>query len=539
MKKMMTVLIALALGVSASNGFADPIQITQTPPVTPPAIENKGVEPDLDELLNKALEDLNKAQPGAKPGGQPGFNLFGLPGGHPEMKLRPEDYQLEFMLQWQNVMQSYWEAEKLGTVIELGKKYNGKVRNQEQLDTALAELATAVNDRWTSYQSGKQMLDVMAAIKEGKRDPGLYLIRDAKGNFKVDFIKFQSPAYNSRLRRGDSVTKLNGESIKGLTDAQVDSKMLTKVGESVKVTYVEDGKEKEETIVMSVTKKDQLDVRLVNGNVGYIRIPSLSDEDISMEVLVGLMMLEEDHGAKSVKGLVLDLRSNPGGIVQSTITLASVFAGSGPVSHVSTRKGLTVQKTTYEVRELPSFATKDMPAEAKEFVNLLKKKPMVILVDECTMSAAELLTGALKDNGRAVVVGNTTFGKGQVLFEEEVLGGGSFTITSGRYFTPKGTDVTDTGISPHVQATRPRGSDKDGQLETALAELQKLIDGTTTVAQFDDGKPAIANGVPTPAVLKADSSSSTNWALVTTVGVFAFLAGGAVIFFFTRRQSAK
>ncbi len=546
MKRLATALVMVVLyfGLDGRT-YAGMMQVppaTPAPvPAQPPVVPDPEI--DLDRLLDKAIEQLNDKKEGdtkpsdKKPGLPPGIPLFGLPDGHPDLKLTPEDFEEEFLMQWENVVQNFADVEKLQIVMDLPQKYHGKIRNQEELDKALSEMATSLKDRWTSYRSNARLVELMAAIKEGKRDPGLYLSTDSKGNHKIDFLKMGSPAYKSGLRRGDVVTKVNGESIKGQTDDQVGSKLLTKLGEELKVTYLDGGKEVEETILMKAGKKDAVDVRLLNGNIAYIRIPSLDDRDMAGKVLVGLMMLDESVGSAKIQGLLVDLRSNPGGSVQGTVSLASVFAGAGPVTHVTTREGLTLRKTTYEVKDVPSFLQKEMPAEEGAFLDLLKKKPMVVLVDECTMSAAELLTGALKDNGRAVVVGVTTFGKGQVLNSHEVLGGGTFSITVGGYSTPKGTDVTEVGITPHVEVKRPRGSTEDNQLEAALTEVQKLIDGKTTVAQFqtDDAVAHQAAVAQKAAGVRATNDSNLVLYFLGT-GAICMVLGGLLVFIFVRRS---
>jgi carboxyl-terminal processing protease len=213
--------------------------------------------------------------------------------------------------------------------------------------------------------------------------------------------------------------------------------------------------------------------------VGYIRLKQFN-ANATKDMRLALQDLE----AKGVQGYVLDLRSNPGGLLMASVEIARQWLNEGTIVSTKTRNGIT------DVRRATGRALTD--------------KPLVVLVNEGSASASEILSGALQDNRRAVLVGQKTFGKGLVQSVRGLSDGSGMTVTIAKYLTPSGRDIHKHGINPDVQAKMSEleaqrlrledlGTKKDSQYRVAESTLVKKLQTASTASLEKAYKPGTAN----------------------------------------------
>lgn len=276
-----------------------------------------------------------------------------------------------------------------------------------------------------------------------------------------------SPAYRAGLRAGDSILSIDGSSVQGKNASDLVKLMRGPAGTTVRITVRRPG---QENILRFAMARQVIEVSSVlgadlNGQVAYLRIKQFQSKTPS-ELLEAIAGLRADMGG--IAGVVLDLRNNPGGLVAAASAVADEFLKGGTV--YSTRhRGQVVE----EVRAGGSGALQD--------------QPMVVLVNEFSASASELLAGALQDHQRASIVGARTFGKGSVQSIIDLPGGGGLRLTTMRYYTPGGRAIQVAGITPDLLV--------DSDLSSST--------GVTVVREHD-----LENHLPSENELEARSASN-------------------------------
>jgi carboxyl-terminal processing protease len=239
-----------------------------------------------------------------------------------------------------------------------------------------------------------------------------------------------TPAWRAGVKSGDRIVKINGESTKGLSLVEAVSKMRGKKGRAVSLTLAREGKHKPIEVKL---KRETIKIRSVKSerladDYGYIRLASFN-EDAGRDVRHALEKLEKK---KKLKGLVFDLRMNPGGLLDQAVDVASVFMDEGVV--VSTIGRDPHQKEVRVAKK--GWARKDLP--------------VAVLVNSGTASASEIVAGALQDSHRAVIMGQPTFGKGSVQTVVDLGNNLGLKLTIARYYTPSGRSIQEKGIQPDI-----------------------------------------------------------------------------------------
>lgn len=289
---------------------------------------------------------------------------------------------------------------------------------------AAQEVVSRSGDRWgTVYDQGEY-----AAFAEGLdgrwTGVGLWAERGPGGMIEVDKVQPDSPAARAGLRAGDRLLSVDGRAVTGLAVNDVISLLRGEEGTPVVLNLSRGGSDLTETVRREQLRTEPVTVRRLPGGITVIKVASFtrgSGERVRAAVR------EAPAGA----GVMLDLRGNPGGLVAEAVTAASAFLDGGLVA-------------TYDVRgeERALYAPPGGDTA----------RPLVALVDGGTMSAAELLTGALQDRGRAVAVGSRTFGKGSVQMPTALPDGSVAELTVGTYRTPAGRSLDGGGITPDLAA---------------------------------------------------------------------------------------
>ena len=241
-----------------------------------------------------------------------------------------------------------------------------------------------------------------------------------------------TPAAEAGLRAGDYITHIDGESVIGLSLSDAVTKMRGPVGSEIEITVSRDGRE--EPFDVAITR-DIIKIRAVRGrlegNAGILRITAFNEQTTD-NLESAIETIREEAGERGLKGYVIDLRNNPGGLLSEAISVADAFLEEGEI--VSTR-GRTLEEADRRNAR---------PGD------LTEGKPIVVLINEGSASASEIVAGALQDHRRAILVGAKSFGKGSVQTVMRLGDKGAMKLTTARYYTPSGRSIQALGIEPDI-----------------------------------------------------------------------------------------
>ncbi|MGW1723257.1 S41 family peptidase [Streptomyces sp. NPDC002306] len=301
-------------------------------------------------------------------------------------------------------------------------------------------------DRWAAVYSQGEYEEFEAALDGQYTGVGLWARRERDGRIEVTKVASGSPAATAGIREGDRLRSVDGAKVDGRPVTEVVSLLRGDATEAAAGTAVTLGLERgthawTRTLRRATLSTDSVTVQKLAGGVTVIRVAAFT-KGVGDDVRTAVRQ------APAGAGIILDLRGNSGGLVGEAVTAASAFLDGGLVA-------------TYDVDGAQRVLHADPGGDTS--------RPLVTLVDGGTMSAAELLTGALKDRGRAVVVGSRTFGKGSVQMPSRLPDGSVAELTVGHYRTPSGRGVDGAGITPDLEAD-------DAALARAVTVLSGLGD---------------------------------------------------------------
>ena len=261
-----------------------------------------------------------------------------------------------------------------------------------------------------------------------------------------------TPAARAGIKPGDLIVRLDDKAVKGMSLAEAVKHMRGKPGSDITLTVVREGEAKplKVTITRAVIKIQSVKSRLLEPGYGYLRVTQFqATTDTNLKA--ALNKLEKENNGK-LKGVVLDLRNNPGGVLNAAVAVSDTFLREGIIVYTEGR----VADSKLKFNATPSEA--------------LDGAPIIVLVNGGSASASEIVAGALQDNGRAIVMGTKTFGKGSVQTIMPMSNGAALKLTTARYFTPSGRSIQATGIEPDIsmeQATLTRGETEGDRLKEA------------------------------------------------------------------------
>ncbi|MDQ8036615.1 MAG: S41 family peptidase [Pedobacter sp.] len=318
-----------------------------------------------------------------------------------------------------------------------------------------------------------------------------------------------TPAAKAGIKTGDYIIKIDGKSVQGMSLSDAIAMMRGKAGTKLKLTVVRKGEDPRELeVVRARIEVSSVKTRVLEGGIAAVRISQFqthTGRDLRREI----EKLKADD-KRPVTGLVLDLRNNPGGVLDGAIAVSDIFLESGVIVSTRGREGGSEQKF---------MAT---PGE------LLPGVPLVILVNGGTASASEIVAGALQDNHRALVLGTTTFGKGSVQTVLPLTAGKGIKLTTARYYTPSGRSIQAEGIKPDIEARPAKVSLQDAGDIFHEADLQGRLENdnpvetSTTPSGKDKGK---ADEKP---LIERDFQMAEAVNLLKAAAVFAPRSGTAV-----------
>ena len=324
--------------------------------------------------------------------------------------------------------------ELFGDVVGIVEQaYVVPVDNKKLIEAALAGMMTAL-DPHSNYLPPSNYDELRERTEGQYSGVGLTISADG-GMVKVISPMDDSPAARAGVQAGDVISSIDGQNAAGLTVSQVSEKLRGPVGASVKVTFLRDGSDPlEVTLTREVIKVQSVTGR-VEGDFGYLRV-STFNENTGRELNEAIAKIKAEK--PGVKGYVLDLRNNGGGLLNAAIDVSDAFLERGEIVSQRGRKPEQIQR--YSAK--PGDVTGGLP--------------LVVLVNYSSASASEIVAGALKDHQRATIVGLTSFGKGSVQTVIPLRQGqdGALSITTARYYTPSGASIQKIGIEPDLEVAR-------------------------------------------------------------------------------------
>jgi carboxyl-terminal processing protease len=266
-----------------------------------------------------------------------------------------------------------------------------------------------------------------------------------------------TPAFRAGIQPGDFIVELNGQPVMGLTLSEAVDKMRGPVDSDIKLTIQRGETEPfEVTLTRAIIKIQSVRGRLEGGDIAYLRITSFSEQtDAGVEAQ--LKKLKDESKGKLI-GVVLDLRNNPGGLLDQAVAVSDAFLDKGEI--VSTRGRHEDDAQRYNAR-------------AGDIADGL---PMVVLINGGSASASEIVAGALQDHHRAIVLGTKSFGKGSVQTIIPVPGHGAIRLTTARYFTPSGRSIQALGIDPDIVAQQAKVEIIEPERRIGEADLRGALE---------------------------------------------------------------
>jgi len=308
-------------------------------------------------------------------------------------------------------------------------QYVKDVDDEELIEAAINGMLTSL-DPHSTYLNSKRYENMRVQTSGEFGGLGIEVTMD-KGVILVVTPMDDTPAERAGVQSGDYITKINGEQISGLTLNEAVDKMRGKAGTDIDVTIVRKGESDliELTLTRAIIEVKSVRHR-IEDEIGYIRISSFTEKTTN-GLRDALGEIKEELG-DNLQGIVLDLRNNPGGLLDQAIAVSSTFLDRGEIVSTRTRNDSNIQR--YNAQNGDS----------------IDSKSLVVLINGGSASASEIVAGALQDHERAVVVGTQSFGKGSVQTVIPLSTDGAMSLTTAYYFTPSGNSIQNEGIVPDV-----------------------------------------------------------------------------------------
>lgn len=341
---------------------------------------------------------------------------------------------------------------------EIYRYYDGEIDEKNLVEGAIKGMTMGLDDPYTYYMNKDEFADFMeqnsgeymgVGIRVATKDEGIVVVEPVEGG----------PAFNAGVLAGDIIKAINDEPITGNDMEKAVSMMKGKTKEEIKLTLDREGSETFDIkVTRDVVKTINVKGSMIDDSIGYINIKAFEQN-----VANDFKAKADELKAQGMKGMILDLRSNPGGYMSECVSVASNFIKKGePIVSTEDKYG----------------AKEKSLSEGGDYIDL----PLVVLINGDSASASEVVSGAIRDYGVGTLVGENTFGKGIVQIPVKQENGSALKITVSKYYTPKGENIHKTGIKPDVEIAYPKeletevyNRETDPQMQKAIEILQEKM----------------------------------------------------------------
>ena len=342
-------------------------------------------------------------------------------------------------------------------------EYVEPINDREAIENAINGMLTGL-DPHSSYLNQRNFRDMQVQTRGEFGGLGIEVTQES-GYIKVISPIDDTPAQRAGIKPGDLITHLNGHSVQGLTLQEAVEQMRGERGTSIRLTIRREGAERpiELTLTREVIRPQVVRFRLEGGDVGYIRLTSFN-EQTEAGLRRAVQSLRQQAG-NNLKGLVLDLRNNPGGLLDQAVQVADDLLERGEIVSTRARRPEDAQRWNAK------------PGDIAQGL------PIVVLINAGSASASEIVAGALQDHRRAVIMGVKSFGKGSVQTVMPIPGQGAIRLTTARYYTPSGRSIQATGIEPDIEVRATREEATVGIPREREADLRRALRNESTVQQ--------------------------------------------------------
>ena len=351
----------------------------------------------------------------------------------------------------------YEKIDIFGEVLEkINKEYVDEINQSESMDAAINGLLQSL-DPYSAYMS-PEIFDEMQTETSGEFGGlGIEVGMEA-GVVKVISPIDDTPASRAGIKAGDYIVKIDGEQVQGKSLTEAVDLMRGLVGTSIELTIRRRGEKKALTIIVvrEIIEIQSVKTDTLKNSIGYIRLTSFN-ENSGKQIKKKINQLENEN---KVKAYILDLRNNPGGLLSQAIKISDFFLDHGEIVSTKSRNASENRKW---------FAKKG---------DLTNGKPIILLINYGSASAAEIVAGALKDHKRAILIGENSYGKGSVQSIIPLKNKGAIRLTVAKYYLPSGKSISEVGVSPDIEISEQDEEFKiktetDNQLNYAI----KLLNG--------------------------------------------------------------
>ena len=331
--------------------------------------------------------------------------------------------------------ETYRQLELFGDVFErVREDYVEEITDEQLIEAAIQGMLSSL-DPHSTYLNPKTYRDMRVQTRGEFGGLGIEVTMEG-GYVKVVSPIDDTPAYRAGVKAGDLISHLDGEPVLGLTLNEAVEKMRGSIGTTIKLTILRKG---EEPFDVSITR-DRITIRSVRhraeGDVGYIRITSFS-EQTEAGLTNAVAQLKKELGDRLI-GFAIDLRNNPGGLLDQAVAVSDAFLERGEVVSTRGRSEASAQRFNAKPGDLAAGL------------------PIVVLINGGSASASEIVAGALQDHRRAILVGTRTFGKGSVQTIIPLGRDGAMKLTTQRYYTPTGRSIQAKGIEPDIEVPQAK-----------------------------------------------------------------------------------
>ena len=351
----------------------------------------------------------------------------------------------------------YKKIDLFGEVLEkINKEYVDEVDQSKSMDAAINGLLQSL-DPYSAYMTPESFEGMQTETSGEFGGLGIEVGMEA-GVIKVISPIDNTPASKAGLKAGDYIVKINNMQVQGKSLMQAVDLMRGPVGSSIEITVRRRGVKK--SLIFNITREiiqvQSVKSELLDSNIGYIRLTSFN-ENSSEQIKKKVNKLNKN---KNLKGFILDLRNNPGGLLSQAIKISDFFLENGEIVSTKSRKVSENRKW---------FAKKG---------DLTNGKTLIVLINYGSASASEIVAGALKDHKRAIILGENSYGKGSVQSIIPLKNRGAIRLTIAKYYLPSGKSISEVGVTPDIEVIESSdnfkfNSETDNQLNFAL----KLLNG--------------------------------------------------------------